>query len=221
MRRARVEAAADRYPEGFPVVGSGAGGVDALRDRLVKWCNECGKSDAILTERKANPRTETLVSAGGVAYRQVNGRTEVVLCGLIMTAATGRAGSQRRVKGHDAQGERVRWSLAKGTPDPGESLEETALREVREETGLEVEINSPLGSIEYWFSDYEADVRYHKTVHFYLMETVGGDTGLHDPEFDVVEWFPVDEALAVISYPNEAGILRRALETIGKPKGDG
>jgi 8-oxo-dGTP pyrophosphatase MutT (NUDIX family) len=156
-----------------------------------------------------------------VVYRQVNGLTEVVLCGLVMTAAAGRAGAQRQAKGRGAQGERVRWSLAKGTPDPGESLEETALREVREETGLEVEISSPLGSIEYWFADFQADVRYHKTVHFYLMETFGGDTGLHDPEFDVVQWFPVDEALAVISYPNEAGVLRRALETIGKPKGDG
>jgi 8-oxo-dGTP pyrophosphatase MutT (NUDIX family) len=156
-----------------------------------------------------------------VVYRQVNGLTEVVLCGLVMRAAAGRARTQRRTKVGDAPGERVRWSLAKGTPDPGESLEETALREVREETGLEVEINSPLGSIEYWFADHEADVRYHKTVHFYLMETVGGDTSLHDPEFDLVQWFPVDEAFAAISYPNEAGVLRRALETIGKPKGDG
>ena len=174
-----------------------------------------------MTERRARPRLETLVSAGGVVYRQVDGLTEVVLCGLVMPAAGGRAWAQRRSKVTGASGERVRWSLAKGTPDPGESLEETALREVREETGLEVEIKSPLGSIEYWFAGYEADVRYHKTVHFYLMKTVGGDTSLHDPEFDVVQWFPVDEALTVISYPNEAGILRRALETIGKPKGDG
>jgi len=161
------------------------------------------------------------VSAGGVVYRQVNGLLEVVLCGRFMSAATRRGGAQREATGAGAQGDRVRWSLAKGTPDPGETLEETALREVREETGLEVEISSTLGSIEYWFSDYTEDVRYHKTVHFYLMVTVGGDMELHDPEFDVVQWFPLDQALTAISYPNEAGVLRRALETIGKPKGDG
>jgi 8-oxo-dGTP pyrophosphatase MutT (NUDIX family) len=164
---------------------------------------------------------ESLVSAGGVVYRQENGLIEVVLCGLVMPSAGGRAWTQRRTMVSGAPGERIRWSLAKGTPDPGETLEETALREVREETGLEVEINSPLGSIEYWFSDHEADVRYHKTVHFYLMETVGGDMGLHDPEFDVVQWFSLDEAFTTISYPNEAGILSRALEAIGKPQGDG
>jgi 8-oxo-dGTP pyrophosphatase MutT (NUDIX family) len=174
-----------------------------------------------LTERRANRRTEALVSAGGVVYRQVNGPIEVVLCGLVMPAAGGRAWAHRRTKNTGPPGERIRWSLAKGTPDPGETLEETALREVREETGLEVEITSSLGSIEYWFSDYEADVRYHKTVHFYLMVTVGGDMGLHDPEFDVVQWFSLDEALTTISYPNEADILRRAFEAIGKSKGDG
>ena len=151
----------------------------------------------------------------------MNGLLEVVLCGRFVPVAAGRGGVQRKAADAGAQGSRVRWSLAKGTPDPGESLEETALREVREETGLEVEINSSLGSIKYWFSDFTADVRYHKTVHFYLMVTVGGDTELHDPEFDVVQWFPLDEAFNTISYPNEAGILRRTLETIEKPKGDG
>ena len=159
---------------------------------------------------------DTLVSAGGVVYRRVDGRIEAVLCGLATTRAArdaGTAGGQA-VDGSPSEG--FRWSLAKGTPDPGESLEETALREVREETGLEVEIDSPLGTIEYWFMAREPNVRYHKTVYFYLMSAVGGGTELHDPEFDVVRWFTSDEALRAMNYPNEADILRRALETISQ-----
>ena len=148
---------------------------------------------------KARPRIKSLVSSGGVVYRQHNGSLETVLCG---------------------RSEPVRWSLAKGTPDPGETLEETALREVREETGLEVQLDSSLGSIEYWFSDRGSEVRYHKTVHFYLMVPVGGDTAQHDPEFDVVRWFPVDEALETMAYNNEADVLRRALAVITEREGD-
>ncbi len=148
---------------------------------------------------KSIPRIKSLVSSGGVVYRQQNGSLETVLCG---------------------RSEPVRWSLAKGTPDPGETLEETALREVREETGLEVQLDSSLGSIEYWFSDRGSEVRYHKTVHFYLMVPVGGDTAQHDPEFDVVRWFPVDEALETMAYNNEADVLRRALAVITEREGD-
>ena len=146
-------------------------------------------------ERKAKPRIEYPVSAGGVVYQRVNGRIEALLCGLNSP---------------------VRWSLAKGTPDEWESLEETARREVREETGLEVEIQAPLGSIEYWFADRDEGVRYHKTVHFYLMVPVGGHTEQHDPEFDVVRWLPFDEAINTLSYANEAELLRKALPLISK-----
>ncbi len=100
-----------------------------------------------MSGRKGRPRVESLVSAGGVVYREVDGNIQAVLCG---------------------RSDPVLWSLAKGTPDPGETLEETALREVREETGLEVELDSTIGAIDYWFADRQFDVRYHKTVHFYL-----------------------------------------------------
>ena len=150
--------------------------------------------------RKPNNKVETLVSAGGVVYRQIDGQIDTVLCG---------------------RSNPVRWSLAKGTPDEGETLEETALREVREETGLEVTLDSTLGSIEYWFADRDSEVRYHKTVHFYLMKAVGGDTEHHDPEFDVVRWYPFEEALRIAAYPNEVNVLRRALDLISVGKGEG
>ena len=141
------------------------------------------------------PRVEKPVSSGGVVYRWTQDELQVVLCG---------------------RDEPVRWSLAKGTPDPGESLEETALREVQEETGLEPEIEDRIRSIDYWFTNKDSEVRYHKTVHFYLMRAVGGHTSLHDPEFDVVQWFPYEEALNRLAYPNEADVLRQAFDLIAQ-----
>ncbi len=141
------------------------------------------------------PRLEEPVSAGGVVYRRAANGIETVLCG---------------------RDDPVRWSLAKGTPDPGETLEQTALREVREETGLATIIEAPIKSIDYWFSDREGTVRYHKTVHFYLMSPVGGHTDRHDPEFDVVAWFPCAEALDRLAYANEAEVLRQAMHLIAR-----
>ena len=147
---------------------------------------------------KAKSRVENPVSAGGVVYQRSGGQLETVLCG---------------------RSQPVRWSLAKGTPDPGETLEQTALREVREETGLEVKIDGSLGSIDYWFADRDKDVRYHKTVHFYLMVPVGGSTEQHDPEFDVVRWFNTEDALTNLAYPNEVNVLQRALTLIAERDG--
>ena len=167
-------------------------------------------------ERRTKRRVESLVSAGGVVYREVDGRIEAVLCGRVIHSHAAGNGVNRQPAAGVTRDEDFRWSLAKGTPDPGETMEETALREVREETGLEVEINSPLGSIDYWFVGREPDVRYHKTVHFYLMVPVGGDFAFHDPEFDVVRWFPSDEALGKLAYVNEVDVLRRAINSISK-----
>ena len=135
------------------------------------------------------------VSAGGVVYRRNgdDGPVEVVLVGRI------------RPK---------RWALPKGTPVLGETLEGTAVREVGEETGLLVRIERPLDQIHYWF--VWGGVRHSKTVHFYLMQMVGGDTNNHDGEYDVVEWFPIGEALRRLSYPNEARVVDRAQQVLAE-----
>jgi len=134
------------------------------------------------------------VSAGGVVYRRLSedGPFEVVLVGRL------------RPK---------RWALPKGTPELGETLEGTAVREVGEETGLLVRIEKPLDQIHYWF--VWGGVRHSKTVHFYLMQMVGGDTANHDGEYDVVEWFPIGEALRRLSYPNEARVVDKAQQVLG------
>ena len=142
-------------------------------------------------------RIEDIVSAGGIVYRRGESGVEVVLCGR----------APQRL-----------WGLPKGTPHAGESIEETALREVREETGLEVAIDRKIGEIEYWFSRVEQGVRFHKRVVHYLMIPTGGDTAAHDHEYDVVQWFPIGEALHLLTYANEAEILRRAAEMLGARK---
>ncbi len=178
------------------------------------------------TNRSQKGRIERPVSAGGVVYRVTDGTVETVLCGRLLPARSpqkeaapaAKLGAATDGRAALMSGEEVRWSLAKGTPDAGETLEETALREVREETGLDVELQAPIKSIDYWFADRAVDVRYHKTVHFYLMVPVGGDTSLHDPEFDVVEWFSFERALEVLQYANEVQVLRQALELISLRK---
>lgn len=107
------------------------------------------------------------------------------------------------------------WSLPKGTPSGAESLEETALREVTEETGLEVKIREKLGSISYSFLRPGDRVRCSKTVHFYLMSPTGGSMDLHDGEFDEVRWFEVGEALRLMTHPNEAHMAELALRRLG------
>jgi 8-oxo-dGTP pyrophosphatase MutT (NUDIX family) len=100
------------------------------------------------------------------------------------------------------------WALPKGTPDSGESLLETALREVREETGIAVEAEEPLGAISYFF--VRQRTRFHKTVHFFLMRPVGGSIEEHDHEFDEVRWFQLEEALQIMTYPTEREVMERA-----------
>jgi 8-oxo-dGTP pyrophosphatase MutT (NUDIX family) len=101
------------------------------------------------------------------------------------------------------------WALPKGTPDSGETIEETALRETREETGLEVEIVAPLDSIRYFF--VRGSTRFHKTVHFFLMRATGGSTDAHDAEFDEVRWATASEALALLTHATERSVVERAL----------
>ena len=132
-------------------------------------------------------RTARATSAGGVVHRSINGRIHVVLV-------------HRRAP-------RL-WALPKGTPDSGETIEETALRETREETGLEVEIERPLRSIRYYF--VRGSTRFHKTVHFFLMRAVGGSTDAHDAEFDEVRWVSLEEAGALLNHATERSVVEEA-----------
>jgi 8-oxo-dGTP diphosphatase len=103
------------------------------------------------------------------------------------------------------------WALPKGKPDAGELPEATARREVREETGLEVDVGPLVGEVGYSFYRPSDGATCNKIVRFYLMSPTGGDLASHDGEFDQVLWLPAADAKALLTYENEARILEKAL----------
>jgi 8-oxo-dGTP pyrophosphatase MutT (NUDIX family) len=105
------------------------------------------------------------------------------------------------------------WALPKGTPEAGETTEETALREVQEETGLLTEIVDVLGTIRYSFTSRSGG-RIDKTVHHFLLEPTGGHFDDHDDEFDHVDWYDIHEAQRRLTHRNQLHLLDRAEELI-------
>ncbi|HEV7605058.1 MAG TPA: NUDIX hydrolase [Candidatus Limnocylindrales bacterium] len=146
----------------------------------------------------ARLRTSTATSAGGIVVRYEAGQPWLVV------------GSRRRERDGRT------WTLPKGTPNDGESREQTAVREVEEETGLKVSITGPLDSIEYWF--VQSGTRIHKTVHYFLMKPVGGDLAKHDHEFDEVRWVSFEGAAKMLTFETERALVARAAELLTAPR---
>lgn len=133
------------------------------------------------------------VSSGGIIFRRRGGKVEIALIA---------------VKGGNV------WCLPKGIVDKGENPEETALREVREETGLTGRILGRIGSISYWYFIKEENAKCKKTVDFYLMEYEKGSTKDHDWEVDEASWVPIEEAAERASYKGDRRIIEKAKEMI-------
>lgn len=102
--------------------------------------------------------------------------------------------------------------LPKGKPDAGETLEQTALREVREETGLEARVTGPLGSVSYTYA--EGADKVSKLVHFFLMEHAGGDPAARDGELERVLWCPLAKAAERLTYQHERDVVGRARQLL-------
>ena len=139
-------------------------------------------------------KTERQVSSGGVVVRDDDSGPEVLL-------------ASRRTRGGD-----LVWGLPKGLVEEGERPEDTAVREVREETGYRATVRAPLGEISYWFV-WEG-TRIRKTVHFFLMDDSGGEPGERDREMEEVRWFPLEEAAGVAGFKSEKEILQKAVEAV-------
>lgn len=135
------------------------------------------------------------VSAGGVAYRMEGKNVQIA---VIRTSSEGR------------------WQLPKGLIDPGETPEIAALREVREEAGIDCEIVRAVGDVKYWFvAAYDGvKKRYHKKVHFFLMRYLNGSVDDHDDEVDEARWEPIDSAVDLLAFKSEKELVEKAKSLI-------
>jgi len=107
---------------------------------------------------------------------------------------------------------RLLWSLPKGHIEAGETSEQTAIREVSEETGIDSKVLRTLGTIDYWF--VAEDRRVHKTVHHFLLEAVGGELSDEDVEVTEVAWVPLGELDDLLAYADERRLVRLALDLL-------
>ena len=114
---------------------------------------------------------------------------------------------------------RMLWSLPKGHIEQGETAEQTAIREVAEETGIHGKVLAALGSIDYWF--VTEGRRVHKTVHHYLMRFSGGELSDEDIEVSEVAWVRLRDLPSRLAYADERRLAEVAGELIRKLQTDG
>ena len=153
--------------------------------------------------KKQNPQSSSQekintmdqVSAGGVTFRWRDSEPEIAIVSVKP---------------------KLRWQLPKGIVDPGESPQITAVREVREEAGIEADLLKLIETIEYWYRSvkYGKPVRYHKFVHFYLMKYKSGDVADHDHEVEEARWVSLDEAIEMLDFKSEREVVEKAREMI-------
>ena len=135
---------------------------------------------------------ESEVSAGGVVVRGED---------CVVIVPTRRA----------ADGSKV-LALPKGHPEPGESTEAAALREVREETGVDASVVEPLGEVRYWYQRHGR--RIAKRVDFFLLAYRDGRVEDHDHEVEEARWMPLAEAAEALTYEGERDMVTRALSRV-------
>lgn len=102
------------------------------------------------------------------------------------------------------------WTLPKGMIDKGEDVSVAAIREVQEETGLIGNIIDDLGESSYWFYQKEKNIKYKKTVHYFLMKHVGGEINKDCSEVDDVQWVSFKEAFDMLFYKSDKVIMEKA-----------
>ena len=137
------------------------------------------------------------ISAGGVAFRWSDSGPQLAIVSMKP---------------------KFRWQVPKCIVEPGESPVVTAVREVREEAGVETERLGLIETIEYWYRSFKngQPVRFHKFVHFYLMEYRAGDVTDHDHEVEEARWVSFEEALEMLEFKSERDVVKKAREMIAQ-----
>lgn len=98
------------------------------------------------------------------------------------------------------------WSMPKGHVESGESVQDAAVREVREETGISARVLAPLGVTDYWFMHDGA--RIHKWVHHHVLVHPQGELSREDAEIEDVAWVPVDDLVTRLHHRDERDLVR-------------
>lgn len=144
--------------------------------------------------------TKDQISAGGVAFRHDGEEIQIAIVSVKPS---------------------LRWQLPKGIVDPGETPEFTAVREVIEEAGIDTSLLRLIETIEYWYQreQYGRRIRYHKFVHFYLLQYQSGDVANHDHEIEESRWVSFEAALEMLEFKSERGVAKKALEILRKMEG--
>lgn len=133
--------------------------------------------------------------------------------GVVVDAAGDRAALIGKL---DRSGTLV-WSLPKGHIEDGETPEQTAVREVREETGIHARVETQLGTIDYWF--VAEHKRIHKTVHHFLLTATGGELSDEDTEVTEVAWVAFGDLVETLAYADERDLARKAIAMLAGASG--
>ena len=146
----------------------------------------------------ANVATQDTVSAGGVAFRRGKSRVNIAIVSVLPS---------------------LRWQLPKGIVDPGETPEVTAVREVREEAGIQTELLELIDTVEYWYQrvQYHKHIRYHKFVHFYLLQYRAGSVKDHDHEIAEAKWVSFEKAIEMLEFRTERNVVTKARSLLLQP----
>ena len=141
-----------------------------------------------MADRPASLKTR--LSAGGVVHRALSGGPREIA--LI------------KPRGGDI------WTLPKGLLEGRETAEQAALREITEELGVVARIEADLGTRTYWYSSKGENVKYRKTVHYFLMAYLSEASVKQDEEVEAMGWYPIEEALFRTTYRSDREIIAEA-----------
>lgn len=194
-----------------PAPSAGSEGTKKKRRRR-RPANRSPQSQDLVTASNPSSQTPKTAVKNTKPKPPYAKRVDEVSAGGLVVDATGKLGlliGRRDQK--DATGKRILWSLPKGHIEEGETPEQAALREVQEETGIESIIEKSLGVIDFWFM--AGGKRIHKTVHHYLFRESGGLLAAQETEVDEVAWFPLEEIIEKLAYPDEKKLISRTNAT--------